>query len=251
MIMSTINTSYAAMQYGMNTTQQTQQTKQTTQQGSKKVNDTKKTDATDTKKLSKKAQDILNKLKDKYSNMDFFVSDTEDADEAKKIMSRGTKEYSVLISGDELEKMADDESYYNKRVDDIDGAVKMTKQINEQFGSDSSYGKENGTQISQIGIKLNDDGTSTYFVELEKLSEKQKERIESAKEKKAEEAKKADKAANAKKNDKTSTKAQATKKASVQADSIEELAEKIGKIDWDSIKEEQPQTTGGKFDFSA
>lgn len=91
--------------------------------------------------------------------------------------------------------MAEDDSYYNSRVKDIDGAVSMSKQINGQFGFDSAYGKENGTQIAQIGIRLNDDGTTTYFVELEKLSEKQKERIENAKEKKAADAKKADKSA--------------------------------------------------------
>lgn len=116
----------------------------------------------------------------------------------------------------------------------------MSKQINGQFGFDSAYGKENGTQIAQIGIRLNDDGTTTYFVELEKLSEKQKERIENAKEKKAEDAKKADKSAE---------KAQTVKKTSVQANSMEELQEKIRNIDWDSIKEETLQTKGGKFDF--
>lgn len=242
--MSTINTNYAAMQYGMNTTQATKQQK------NEKTEETKSTKSTtnQTQKLSKKAQEVLNKLKDKYKNMDFFVSDTTDDDEAKQIMSRGTKDYSVLISSDELEKMASDENYYNSRVSDIDGAVDMSKQINEKFGYDSAYGKENGTQISQIGIKFNNDGTTTYFVELEKLSEKQKERIESAKEKKAEEKK-----AEAKKND-TASKAkettEATKKTSVQADSLEELMEKIKGIDWDSIKEETPQTEGGKFDFS-
>ena len=234
--MSTINTNYAA--YGMNTAQQTRQTKQ---QGSSKVDETKKSSTTDTKKLSKKAQNVLNKLKDKYKNMDFFVSDTEDDEEAKQIMSRGTKDYSVLISSDELEKMAADDSYYDSRVSDIDGAVNMSKQINEKFGADSAYGKENGTQISQIGIKFNNDGTTSYFVELEKLSEKQKERIESAKEKKAEEKK-----TDAKKTDKL----EPTKKACVQADSIEELEKKINGIDWDSIKEELPQVQGSRFDFS-
>lgn len=242
--MSTINTNYAAMQYGMNTTQVTKQQK------NEKTEEAKNTKSTtnQTQKLSRKAQEVLSKLKDKYKNMDFFVSDTTDDDEAKQIMSRGTKDYSVLISSDELEKMANDESYYNSRVSDIDGAVHMSKQINEKFGYDSAYGKENGTQISQIGIKFNNDGTTTYFVELEKLSEKQKERIESAKEKKAEEKK-----AEAKKNDTASRANQtteATRKTSVQANSLEELMEKIKGIDWDSIKEETPQTEGGKFDFS-
>lgn len=240
--MSTINTSYAAMQYGMNTAQKIRQQDSHKADTGEKVKETGETQSTETKKLSKKAQNVLKKLKDKYGNMDFFVSDTTDDTEARQIMSRGTKEYSVLLSSDELEKMAEDDSYYNSRVKDIDGAVSMSKQINGQFGFDRAYGKENGTQIAQIGIRLNDDGTTTYFVELEKLSEKQKERIENAKEKKAEDAKKADKSAE---------KAQTVKKTSVQANSMEELQEKIRNIDWDSIKEETLQTKGGKFDFRA
>lgn len=240
--MSAINTSYAAMQYGMNTAQKIRQQDSHKADTGEKIKETGETQSTETKKLSKKAQNVLKKLKDKYGNMDFFVSDTTDDTEARQIMFRGTKEYSVLLSSDELEKMAEDDSYYNSRVKDIDGAVSMSKQINGQFGFDSAYGKENGTQIAQIGIRLNDDGTTTYFVELEKLSEKQKERIENAKEKKAEDAKKADKSAE---------KAQTVKKTSVQANSMEELQEKIRNIDWDSIKEEILQTKGGKFDFRA
>ena len=101
--------------------------------------------------------------------MDFFVADPDSEDEAKEIMSRGTKEYSVMISSDELEKMAADEDYYNKNINTIDDAVKKSKEINEKFGAESDYGKENGVGISQIGIKVNADGTTSYFVELEKF----------------------------------------------------------------------------------
>ena len=176
--MSTINTSYAAMQYTMNATQQSN--KQTKQQGSSKVAQSSQTEAAGQKTLSKDAQAVLEKLKSKYGNMDFFVADPDSEDEAKEIMSRGTKEYSVMISSDELEKMAADEDYYNKNINTIDDAVKKSKEINEKFGAESDYGKENGVGISQIGIKVNADGTTSYFVELEKLSDKQKERIENA-----------------------------------------------------------------------
>jgi hypothetical protein len=40
------------------------------------------------------------------------------------------------------------------------------------------------------------------------------------------------------------------KRTSVQADSIEELLEKIQSVDWDSIKSETPAEVGGKYDFS-
>ena len=168
--------------------------------------------------------------------MDFFVADPDSEDEAKEIMSRGTKEYSVMISSDELEKMAADEDYYNKNINTIDDAVKKSKEINEKFGAESDYGKENGVGISQIGIKVNADGTTSYFVELEKLSDKQKERIENAKEKRAEEKKE------------QAEKAQ--KKTYVQANSLEELEKKIKEIDWDSVKETKQETEGSRFDYS-
>ena len=225
--MSTINTSYAAMQYTMNATQQSN--KQTKQQGSSKVAQSSQTEAAGQKTLSKDAQAVLEKLKSKYGNMDFFVADPDSEDEAKEIMSRGTKEYSVMISSDELEKMAADEDYYNKNINTIDDAVKKSKEINEKFGAESDYGKENGVGISQIG-------TTSYFVELEKLSDKQKERIENAKEKRVEEKKE--------------QAAKARKKTYVQANSLEELEKKIKEIDWDSVKETKQETEGSRFDYS-
>ena len=232
--MSTINTSYAAMRYTMNATQQSN--KQTKQQGSSKVAQSSQTEAAGQKTLSKDAQAVLEKLKSKYGNMDFFVADPDSEDEAKEIMSRGTKEYSVMISSDELERMAADEDYYNKNINTIDDAVKKSKEINEKFGAESDYGKENGVGISQIGIKVNADGTTSYFVELEKLSDKQKERIENAKEKRAEEKKE--------------QAAKARKKTYVQANSLEELEKKIKEIDWDSVKETKQETEGSRFDYS-
>ena len=145
--MSTINTSYAAhMQYTMNATQQSN--KQTKQQGSSKSStQSSQTEAAGQKTLSKDAQAVLEKLKSKYGNMDFFVADPDSEDEAKEIMSRGTKEYSVIISSDELEKMAADEDYaITKNINTIDDAVKKSKEINEKFGAESDYGKENGAR---------------------------------------------------------------------------------------------------------
>lgn len=61
--------------------------------------------------LSTKAKALLDELKDKYTNMDFFVADFSSDEEAQSIMSAGTKDFSALFTGDELEKMANDESY--------------------------------------------------------------------------------------------------------------------------------------------
>ena len=56
--------------------------------------------------LSKGAQKLLEKLRNTYGNMDFMVADYKSAEEAQSVLSRGTKEVSVLFSSEELEKLA-------------------------------------------------------------------------------------------------------------------------------------------------
>ena len=66
--------------------------------------------------LSDKAKELLEELKKKYANMDFMVADYETDEEAQSILSRGTKQYSVLITPDTLEEMAVDENVKGKHV---------------------------------------------------------------------------------------------------------------------------------------
>ena len=60
--------------------------------------------------LSQGAKDLLNEMQKKYGDRDFFVADYSSDDEAQRYLSRGSKEYSVLIEPELLEKMAADES---------------------------------------------------------------------------------------------------------------------------------------------
>ena len=55
--------------------------------------------------LSTAAQKLLKELQKTYKNMDFIVADYETDEEAAEYLSRGTSEYSALLSTDELEKM--------------------------------------------------------------------------------------------------------------------------------------------------
>ncbi len=48
--------------------------------------------------LSQKAQAFLEKLRNTYSGMDFMVADFDKGDNAKEILSRGTKDVSVIFS---------------------------------------------------------------------------------------------------------------------------------------------------------
>ena len=199
----------------------------------KKSNATAKTDTSQVQ-LSDKAKALLEKLKKKYDNMDFFAADFSNGDDAKEILSRGTKEFSVLFSSEELEKMASDDKYLQEKVSNLEGAVRMSGQINEQFGfKEADKNAVTSSDITKIGMSFNADGSVSYFAELERSSEKQRERIEHNKEKKAEEKKEA-----------------ATKKVTVEASSEAELIKMLKQIDWSKIKEEKQEVSGSKFDYS-
>ena len=76
----------------------------------------------------------------------------------------------------------------------IEGALRMTDEINAQFGFERAFGKTNDnadadTKITKFGISFNSDGTTTFFAQLEKSSASQKECLERLQEKKADENK--------------------------------------------------------------
>lgn len=164
--------------------------------------------------------------------MDFMVADYDRGEEAKEILSRGTKEFSVLFSTEELEKMASDEKYEKEYMDRVHGAVRMSQQINKQFGFESAWGKtSNESILTGLGIAFNKDGTVDFFAELEKAGEQQKALIEESIGKRAEEKK------------------TSAKRTTVWASSMEELMKKINEVDWSKIKETE-KAEGDKFDFS-
>lgn len=237
--MSRVEGNYASSYYNSTV----QQNQQETVKKTKEAENVQKTDKAKQPQLSKAAQNLLEKLRKNYSNMDFMIADFDNAEEAKEALSRGTKEVSVLFSSEELEKMAADEKYEKEYMNRVQGALRMSDEINEKFGYESAFGKnsEKG-EITRIGISFNKDGTMTYFAELEKSSNQQKERIEKTREKRAEEKKEAARKEKAERNNTP------TKKTTVQASTEEELFEKINEIDWSKIKEEKKQE-GDKFDY--
>lgn len=222
--------------------QKKEDTNNVSNKASNNVNDRSLTSFNSTK-LSDKAQNLLDSLKKKYGNMDFMVADFKNDEEAKGILSRGTKEFSVLFSPDELEKMASDEKYLEEKIKGMEGAVRFSQRINDEFGFESVFQKNSGVEVTNVGISYNDDGTMTYFAELEKVNEKQQERLENAREDKAEKVEKANK------NEKVSKATSSTKKTVVYADTEEDLLNKIYEIDWSKI-ENKDKSVGGKLDLS-
>ena len=185
----------------------------------------------DTPKLSTNAKALLAELKRRYGNMDFMVASFNSDEEAQSYLSRGTKEYSVLIDPEELEKMAADPDYKEKNLSIIEESTGKLKEIKDQLSD-----KED--EVVNLGVSIGKDGTVSYFAELQKMSDKQREHIEDTKEAKREERAKAAK---------EQEKKDYGKRITVKANSVEELLDKIRNVDWDKVKEE---TAGSRFDCS-
>lgn len=232
----------------------------------KKPNKTEKASNVKTPELSEKAKALLDKLKKKYENADFMIADFSSEDEAKEIMSRGTKEFSILLTSDELEKMADDENVEKENLEKIDGAMDLSEDVKAEA-------EKNGSEVKSFGVSFNSDGTVSYFAELEKSSKAQAQRIEEQREQKRADAKEAAKK-EAKKEAQEEVEerikekrgahkgsslygkdgkagADDVKQTTVKADSAQGLLEAIGKVDWENIKSVQKEAQGGKFDFTA
>lgn len=213
--------------------------------------------------LSDKAKALLEELKQKYGNMDFFIADYSTDKEAQSYLSRGTKEYSVLIDPATLEAMAADEETKTKYTDMIDKATSQIADIKEQL-------EDEGTEVKRIGITFNDDGSMSMFAELEQISERRREAIEKAREarkaeradeKKAEEADKEyvkgglDEAHGKKEGrnlwDGILSPDDKVKRTVVTANTVEDLISQIKGVNWDDIEAVDARPAiGSKFDFS-
>ena len=188
--------------------------------------------------LSRAAQKLLKELHKTYKNMDFMVADFETDEEAAALLSRGTGEYCALFTPEELEKMAADESVKEKNLKILDGAVSKLDEMKTKLG-------DKAEDVTRIGISIGNDGEVSFFAELEKNSEKQRQRIEKQRDERKEEASDAKRAEGSQ----YRSLGRAEKRTTVFADTVEELAEKISQVDWSKIKEERPNATGQKFDF--
>ena len=173
-------------------------------------------------KLSDKAKGFLESLRQKYGDYDFFVADNPDA--AQTLGS--TKEYSVIFTPEELERMADDDDYAQKVMGKVGDAVDMLKDLSEK-----DLGE--GVKFSSLSVAFDEEGNMKLFAQLEKLSDEQNERLEAAKARRAEERKEESEA-----EEPELTKI-LFKGADVESDSAEGLLAKIFGIDWDNIAEEE------------
>lgn len=90
------------------------------------------------KKLSDEAKDYLAGLRKQYDNTDFIV--TGEGDNEAKLVKASKKEYTVVVSGDELERMATDKDYAREQLRSMETTWKMNDRIAEQYGGSKATG---------------------------------------------------------------------------------------------------------------
>lgn len=208
--------------------------------------------------LSEKAQKYYEKLKAKYSNMDFILVSPDKKEEAErnKGMYASSKELLVLIDSDKIEKMAEDEEYRAKYEAILSNATSQIGQMMADLG-------KNADQVSSVGMTFDDHGNASFFAVVDKSLAKQRERIEEKKAEAKEEKKEAAKKAADKKKDEAAKEAgrksdvDGTYKpdyVTVTASSWDELLKKIDRVVLearaDSVMTDAEKAVGGKFDYS-
>lgn len=171
--------------------------------------------ATKQVELSDKAKALLEKLQKEYGDTEFIIANYNSDAEAQRLLAGGTKAYSVLIEPELLEQMAADEDVCNKYMGILQESRNQFTEMLEQLG-------EKKDRVSFLGVAVNKDGKISFFAELDKVNEKQQERLEQSKE------------------DKTR----------IYAGSVEELLEKARQIDLEKKEAETQEQIGSRFDFS-
>ena len=215
------------------------QSRKTAKADDKKTDETKKTNSNSVQ-LSDKAKALLQELKKTYNNADIYVAEYETDEEAAEYLSRGSKDFSVLIDPEELERMAADDEVKKKNLNLLDESLGKLSEMKEEL---KETGRED--EVVTLGVNMGKDGQVSYFAELEKSGERTKEFVDKMLEDKKE--------ANAEKADKVQDKYnfEHSKRATVSANSVEELLEQIKNFNWDNVKEETSIPMPGKnFDFT-
>lgn len=115
-------------------------------------------------KLSETASNYYEELKSKHGDVEFVLVDKEHLDSAKEYTSSLVTDKSmiVLISEDEVEKMAADVNVRSQNEKLIEDAKAQMPDLLQQL-------KEAGNDVKSFGIEFNNDGTASYFAFVENM----------------------------------------------------------------------------------
>lgn len=109
--------------------------------------------------LSDAAKKLLDELRGKYQDMDISVAEWSSDEEQDYYASQTSKDFSVLINPQLLEKMAADESLRLEYEDIIGGASKQYVVMRDEF-------KEDAQKIRGFSVTLDKEGNITFSVKL-------------------------------------------------------------------------------------
>lgn len=203
--------------------------------------------------LSEKGQKYYEELKKKYSNMDFVLVSKDMKEQAKAQAGNyaNPNRMVVLIDEEKIERMAEDENYRKQYESIIKNAATKLPELQSSLGKAAS-------NVKTFGMKVNDNGTASYFAVVDKSLASQRDRIEKNAAKKKEAQKTADKKAAKKaaeeKLDKKRLegKEQDEDTVMVKATTIDELIEKINQAlygDGNRVRTEEERALGQHIDF--
>lgn len=135
-------------------------------------------------KLTDKAAKYYEDLKKKYSGMEFILvsRDQKAFAQSQAASYANPAKMVVLIDEDKIERMATDESYRKQYEGIIANAASGMSQLSKSLSGNSS--------VKGYGMKVNGNGTASFFAVIDKSLAAQRKRIE----KKAQEKKEAKKA---------------------------------------------------------
>ncbi|MDD7643411.1 MAG: DUF6033 family protein [bacterium] len=216
--------------------------------------------------LSEKGAKYYEQLKAKYGNYDFIlVSKEEKANaEANAAQYANKNKTVVLIDEEKIEKMATDSEYRKKYENILSGAQAQIDQLAKSIGNLSG--------VKGFGIKVNDNGASSFFAAVDKNAaanaKAQQKRLEKKAAEKKEAKKKAQKAADEKRLEKLRDQKRTEQTDDpdewdqiknhedievVSAGSIEELVKKVQDLAYasmsDHVMTEAELALGGHIDF--
>ena len=215
-------------------------------------------------KLSDKAKEYYEKLKKKFSTMDFILvsKDMKETAKANAGQYANANKMVVLIDEEKIERMAEDESYRKQYEGIIANASSQLATMQSRFANGQSG-------VKAYGIQVNDGGNASFFAVVDKSLSLQKKRIEKKQEENRAERKKAQKedfekrmnkededTSSVKKSDKTDSTDKTGKSedlVTVTAGSLEELEKKIQDMLYDSMSDyvfkKKEKQVGWNVDF--
>lgn len=147
--------SYNAMQ--RNIYSNASQSRKAAKADDKKTDSTKKT-TNNSIQMSDKAKALLQELKKTYSNADFYVAEYETDEEAAEYLSRGSKDFSVLIDPEELERMANDDEVKKQNLNLLDESLGKLSEMKEEL---KETGRED--EVVTLGVTIGKDGQDKRY----------------------------------------------------------------------------------------